>query len=219
MITIKCARLFTPISSQSSGAISYIISKYSQYPTFSHNKDEEIVDKDSFIYSPRSTYLNDSTIIFNTNKDVIPYHIIDVYPFKIIPFSYSITFPQGGSPAVKWEISGSNDKTNWVTLSSPPQNNSVCEENNPTKNQCLKDVSLLYQNSIPDSEEKQFRYLKYSVLRDRNIEYNPSQEVLLMRIKRLEFYGLLFGNLFCKNSKSIKLFNSLSYLFLINILL
>ena len=214
MNRIQCNRLFSPVDSWSSGAITYIISKHSQYPAFSRNDDNEINKNQGFSYDPRLTYSKNTSIAFNTKEDIIPYHIIDIYPYTITPFSYSLAFPIGNSPAVQWEISGSNDRLNWEILSSPPLNNSVCIALETSI--CANEVSLLYSTSIPILGEKQFRYLRYRVLRDRAQEYY-NQTIYLMRIRRLEFYGLLFGGISCHSSKTTS-FHYITSLLLIIIL-
>ena len=210
MLKVQCHRLFTPFDAKSSGAISYIVSKHSQYPNFYHNDDSVIRKDEGYSYDPRSTYLTlNSPVAFNTNEGEIPYHIIDIYPYTIIPFSYSLTFAEGGSPAVQWEISGSNDmNSEWQILSSPPQNNSVCEDNHDQSKRptCESDVSLLYQTIIPETTEKQYRYLRYRVLKDRSQAYN-NQKIYLMRFKRIEFYGMLFGGISCRCTNYLKLFH------------
>ena len=113
--------------------------------------------------------------------------IIDLGHFRMIPLHMEIGTVKSGSPPVKFQLFGSNDKENWKELTDQinktdlcPYITEKCQENVSTK------IEIPYKKGI-------FRYFEYRIYQNRyQLEYNeyPTPD---LRLSGFDLYGFLFS--------------------------
>ena len=184
------------------GIISYIISKSSTSPNFKINEEIRNPDID-FYFDPRRTYkdYNFSTSFVTKNGEK-PFVIYDLYPYSLYPFGYSITLMNMMTPPIEWTISVSNtgNENDWIIISHPPKNVSLCPYELPST-QCTESVSYNYKTDNSGLKDKSYRYINFTLDKDRGRELVGRIEQSL-RIQRIDFYGYLLGPIKCYVTKS-----------------
>ena len=175
-------------------AISYIISKHSEYPVFSRNSVVRENDNDAF-FEPRETYFDkEKHIAYVTTNGERPFFIIDLYPYSINLLSYALTVVEKTSPPVEWKIYGSNSKNgDWRLLSAPLKNNNICSFENDNSPRCGDSVTLLYNVKLSKSKGKRFRFIKFDLLKDRRRVYFTEEISQSLRFQKLELFGYLYN--------------------------
>ena len=179
---------------ESLGSISYVVSRSSLYPKFTHNSNVDTF----YGFNPRQSYYNSiNNYAFNTNIDDPPFIVIDLGPdFSIAPYSYSLSFMKGYTPPVSWSVSASKtgNDNEWKELSYEPENDDVCEEQDGEDQHCCGNTVYLerFINTTSNNVES-YRYFKYLV----SLSRIRREDVHYFRLMRFEIYGILFGQSFC----------------------
>ena len=196
-------------SSNDQGAISHIVSHHKNIPLYLRNQNIS----NSYSYNPRKCFSDTSySNSFDTYLDQKPFNIMDLYPYFLNPTSYMFSVIKGGSPPVIWELSCSNDTDNWMVLSNPPQNNSLCPNDlDPSMVRVCGETRFVHYY-VKDTQEK-YRFFKFTVLRDRAKEYNSKSNIDLFRIGFIDIFGILYKErLFSNQYSSCNIINIMIFL-------
>ena len=205
MIYGQKVRYFQSLDVTQKGPMAFIVSKFSDLPVFSRNKDSEIAI--SYKFNPRLQYTqNTLNIHFDTKAGISPYIIFDLRSFKILPTKYSISLLAGFTPPTEWTLSGSDtgnpeNDNEWYLLSPVPHNLSICPEIPQLSKEphlCLESVQLEYQ--CDHQNEKWYRFTMLKYLRTRVVDFGNSQNHYF-RLQKLELFGFLSGHVTCDNHR------------------
>lgn len=194
---------FTESSPGARGAISHIVYHSSNYPTFKKNEIVKNPDPD-YNFDPRRTYKDHSFVTtFVSLNNEKPYLIYDLHPYSILPFSYSISLMEDYTPPVEWTISVSNtgNANDWLVISHPPKNMSVCPNSSLTSTPCTQSVTNSYSTNNSLIKGSSYRYINFTVIKDRYCDIFPYWSMTDFRIQRIDFYGYLLGFIRCYASK------------------
>ena len=170
------------------GAISYLIKHNKNIPSYIRNQNI----KENYSFNPKYAFSHsDFSNSFDTQLNQKPFIIINIFPYLIKPKSYKFSVVEGGSPPVLWEFSGSNNGDEWISLSTPPQNNQLCPNGtDPSMIRVCGSTEVVLYDTI-ETQDK-YRYFKFTVLKDRNKEYNPSAKAEIFRVGIIDIFGTLY---------------------------
>ena len=146
-------------------------------------------------------YTGDSNIVITKSQGPI-YLEFDFYHYSVTITDFQIKIPRGHTPAVEWEVLGRNSiDENWSIVYKAKDNTpSLCEIGTTTdyNYQCQETTTTSFSIQHPYGP---FRYLRYSVIKDRaNVMSNSN--FLMFRLKKFEIYGTLcsFSHKLCLNT-------------------
>ena len=206
-------KYFNAVNKEFQGVFHFLIHKLNQIPNVETNG--ELIDStilNDFLINPKSG----ETAINVGNSKPNSYVIIDLKYYKLIPTHYQIQTMINYSPPTKWSLLGSNDKTQYFDINSPPENNSLCS-NGPIEHKELCSDRKTSTFQVPETNQiGPFRYFQFKVLKNRAPGYYD------LRLGGFELYGTLYSlneHLFCYCSyKKTFILNKFSKV-LINIIL
>ena len=205
MVKIKYTKYFdsNDLEGDNNGIISYIVSKYSEYPKFIRNEKVS----SNYWHDPRTTYLGKSQILYDVVNEY-PFLTIDLFPFQVTPLYYTLRIVEKTTPPVKWDISGTNVdnplEEDWIILSDEYKTD-LCENQSEVISQCKNPKTNEFGISIPSGKNLKYRFIRYRVKKDRNHEYFSQTSSTLLRLEKFEIFGNMYsGDSFSNTCKSVR---------------